>query len=363
MTVGEFLAWWRGELAGMLPGGLRRRLAGRRQTLRLTPAGDTLRIARRDGDREELLATVDLASPDAGARVTAALHGYDPASTRIQVAVPEEKVLIKQVQMPLAAEENLREVLGFEMQRQTPFRAEQVLYNFRVLARRPGSQQLDVEMSVVPRAVVESVLGPLKSWGLIHAPDQGRSGDEGQNGGVFAFVADSSGQTRAGRLRRLLVAANAVLLVTVIAVPFVQQREYLDELRTRLEAARAAAATAGELQQRIDDHRARARYLFARKTGSPAVVELMEELSRRLPDDTWLFRAELRDGTVHLQGTSGRASALIAGLEDSRLLENVRFASPVTQDGASGRERFHVSATVAAPRPATFTGHAEGRDS
>jgi general secretion pathway protein L len=78
-----------------------------------------------------------------------------------------------------------------------------------------------------------------------------------------------------------------------------------------------------------------------------------------LPDDTWLFRAEIRDGKVHLQGTSSRASALIAGLEASSLLEDVRFASPVTQDGASGRERFHLSALIVATGAGALAGSAE----
>ncbi len=92
-------------------------------------------------------------------------------------------------------------------------------------------------------------------------------------------------------------------------------------------------------------------------------MELLEELSARLPDDTWLFRAEVRDGKVHLQGTSTGASALIAELENSRFLEDVRFASPVTQDGASGRERFHLSASIVSPPRPALAGSPEGRDS
>ncbi len=103
--------------------------------------------------------------------------------------------------------------------------------------------------------------------------------------------------------------------------------------------------------------------MFAQKTGQPASVELLEELSQRLPDDTWLFRVEVRDGKVHLQGTSTTASALIAELEGSLFLENVRFASPVTQDGASGRERFHLSASIMSPASTALAASSEGTGS
>ena len=163
-------------------------------------------------------------------------------------------------------------------------------------------------------------------------------------------------------MQRALLILNLVLLVAVVAIPMLQQQRYLDQSRARLAEIRAAATTASNLQQRIDQHLARSRYLFAQKVRQPASVELLEELSARLPDDTWLFRVEIRDGKVHLQGTSTRASALIAELEESRFFEDVRFASPVTQDGASGRERFHLSAGVVAPATSSLAGSLEGRD-
>jgi general secretion pathway protein L len=131
-------------------------------------------------------------------------------------------------------------------------------------------------------------------------------------------------------------------------------------LSAQFAEVRAAATTAAGLQQQIDKHSAQSRYLFAYKAERPASVELLEELSRRLPDDTWLFRLEVRDGKVHLQGTSTRASSLIAELEGSAFFQGARFASPVTQDGASGRERFHLSASVV-ERPAVD--EAAGADS
>lgn len=348
----------------MLPEGWRRRFERRHDTVVLTPDDDELRVSRRDSTRLEELGRIDMSLPDAGAQMAGTLTGLESDGTRVEIAMPAEKLLVKQIQLPLAAEENLREVLGFEMQRQTPFRADQVYFNYRVLARRPQSQQLDVRLSVVPRAAIEPILGLLGGWDLVRGRDDGTSaGRSDGDDRVFAFVPDDAGQRPSSVLQRGLVVANVALLVAVIAIPLVQQQQYLDSLRERLAEVRAAATAASELQQRIDDHQARSRYLFARKSDRPSSVELLEELSRRLPDDTWLFRAEVRDGKVHLQGTSTRASALIAELEASRFLEDVRFASPVTQDGASGRERFHLSAIIVAPAAPALAGSPEGRDS
>jgi general secretion pathway protein L len=344
----------------MLPRVWRRRFERRHDTLLLSPGHDHVRISRRDNGRLEELGRIDTTLPDAAERMTATLGALKVESTRVEVAVPPEKLLVKQIQLPFAAEENLRQVLGFEMQRQTPFRAEQVYFNYRVVARRAQSRQLAVQLSVVPRTVVEEVLSPVIDWDL--ALEEGEGKTE-QDDSVFAFVPAGAGRRATSGFYRVLVIANLALLVAVVAVPMLQQQRYLDQSRARLAEIRAAATTASNLQQRIDQHRARSRYLFAQKVRQPASVELLEELSARLPDDTWLFRIEVRDGKVHLQGTSTRASALIAELENSRFFEDVRFASPVTQDGASGRERFHLSASIVSPPRPALAGNPGGRDS
>ncbi len=343
----------------MLPRAWRRRFERRHDTLLLSPGHDEVRISRRDNGRLEELGRIDTTLPDAAERMAATLAALKGESTRVEVTVPPEKLLVKQIQLPLAAEENLRQVLGFEMQRQTPFRAEQVYFNYRVVARRAQTQQLTVQLSVVPRTVVDEILNPIAGWDL--APEQGEGKPE-QDQRDFAFVPAGAGLRVTSGFYRLLLVANLALLVAVVAIPMLQQQRYLDQSRARLAEIRAAATTASNLQQRIDQHQARFRYLFAQKVRQPASVELLEELSARLPDDTWLFRVEIRDGKVHLQGTSTRASALIAKLEESRFLEDVHFASPVTQDGASGRERFHLSASITSPPGPALAGSPEGRD-
>ena len=360
MGMAEFLRWWRSELAGMLPEGWRRRLGRRHATVSLAPTDAEVRVSRRENGRLEELGRFSTNLPDAAERAAAILGGLEAGSTRVEVDVPADKLLVKQVQLPLAAEENLRQVLGFEMQRQTPFRAEQVYFNFRITARRAQSRQLAVQLSVVPRTVVDDVLAPLADWQLV--PEKGDAGSD-QDSRVFAFVPADAGQRSASGLYRALLVLNLALLVAVVAVPLVQQQRYLEQLRERLAEVRVAATTASDLQQRIDQHQARSRYVFAQKAGKPASVELLEELSRRLPDDTWLFRVEARDGKVYLQGTSSGASSLIAELEDSRLFEDVRFASPVTQDGASGRERFHLSASVVTPADSPLAASPRGAGS
>jgi general secretion pathway protein L len=83
-------------------------------------------------------------------------------------------------------------------------------------------------------------------------------------------------------------------------------------------------------------------FLADAQLARPAMVQVLEELTRALPDSTFLSRVQIEDGEVNLHGRSQAASELIAILEQLALLEGVRFASPVTRDAASGGERFHI---------------------
>lgn len=53
-----------------------------------------------------------------------------------------------------------------------------------------------------------------------------------------------------------------------------------------------------------------------------------------------------------LDGESGEASALIGLLEGSALMENVRFASPVTSNPTTQKDRFSLVADLSQAEPA-----------
>ena len=74
---------------------------------------------------------------------------------------------------------------------------------------------------------------------------------------------------------------------------------------------------------------------------------MLNEVTRLLPDDTWVVQFSRRDDQLTLSGFSAKASALIGLLEQSDLLADVRFRSPVNLDPRLQLERFNLSAGVA----------------
>jgi general secretion pathway protein L len=70
------------------------------------------------------------------------------------------------VRLPLAADENLREVIAHEMDRQTPFKVERVDFAVRVLERDAEARQLNVEVTVATKRVIASTLAALRRHGV-----------------------------------------------------------------------------------------------------------------------------------------------------------------------------------------------------
>ena len=78
--------------------------------------------------------------------------------------LPAGSSLRRRLPLPAAAVERLRDVVGFEIERQTPFAADAVAFDARVLGRREGSGAIDAELIAVPRAALDpqlAALGPL----------------------------------------------------------------------------------------------------------------------------------------------------------------------------------------------------------
>ena len=91
------------------------------------------------------------------------------------------------------------------------------------------------------------------------------------------------------------------------------------------------------------------------------MLELLAELTRRVPDDTSLEKLAVSDGKILLIGQSRQAPALVGLLQDSALIRNPALSGAVQQDPRTRLDRFTLTATVAvketapAPAPAAVT--------
>jgi general secretion pathway protein L len=116
----------------------------------------------------------------------------------------------------------------------------------------------------------------------------------------------------------------------------------------RAEPARRAAAQRQQLQTLIDGQV----FLDRARATRPTAVEIIAEVSRRMPDGTYLEKLTIEDERLTLMGLSNEAAALVGRLQDSALWRLPALAGALQPDPASGRDRFTLTAELAPAVPA-----------
>ena len=151
-------------------------------------------------------------------------------------------------------------------------------------------------------------------------------------------------------LNMALTAMLAVLLFTAITIPIVQKNRALEVLETQVRAAAAEAREGAELRRDLEKMAAASQFLVGKKASDVMIIELVDEVSRILPDHTWIARLDLSGDELQIQGQSSASASLIGIVEASRWFENARFSSPVVQITGTDPDRFHITATVVRQR-------------
>ncbi len=342
----RFLAWWFGELRGLLPARWRERLAVQEAELWLHLQDDRLALCRVVERQVEAFEELPLEpKSELLERVEAALGERRVGLRRVLLLAPTQ-VLRRRLTLPPVARDKLRTMLAFELDRQTPFRAEQVYYDARVLPHPADVRQVPVELALVQRDTLEQQMQRLGSLAsAIDAVDV-RDG-ESRLGCNFLPLERRRRRDRRGRWVTLGLLAGSVLLLMLAMVQLVDNRRAaVAELQAALDEQRNAARGVGELRKRLDDAAAAANFLAVQKQQQPSMVETLNELSRVLPDDTYLERLHTSNGTVTLTGLSEQAAGLIVKLQESPMLRNPALAGSINPDPRIGKDRFTITAEI-----------------
>lgn len=349
MKPAEFFQWWGNELAELVPSAVRARVGSNRCTLALTPQQDSVRVhALVEGEPQEFGAVSYAATEEQRHALRAFTLGLRHRPDRIEVHLPPGRFISREVELPMAADANLREAIGFQIDRLTPFTADQVTYYCGVAERRPTDKKLRAWLMVTPSEPLEKVLRLITDLQPVAQRPPRHPTADGQPL-VLSYRPKTAVQTGRTTLLWGLIALNLALLGGGGYLHVENRLELRDRVLNELRVVQAKAQMASDLHDRIERIREQASALFTRRTAEPLIVEVLEDLTARLDDNTWLQRLEFKNGRLKLQGVSDAASTLIGKLEESAMLADVRFDASITRDNRSGGERFSVSGHIVNP--------------
>lgn len=353
--VAAFIGWWGRELYGLIPSAWRQRLVAPRPQLWLLVDPDDLGLqVWRGGDQPELLDTLGGAEDLASLRRRWQAHqaGFTDGPPEVSLLLPPELVLEAPVELPLAVESNLAQALSYQLDQLTPFRADQVWHDFRVLDRELEQGRLKLDLRLIPRARLESLIERLQTLGIgPHIVDSASSGDADGKPGRAGFNLLPAERRRAyvnrrARLNLALALAAVVLLGAVMGLSLQQRSSGVEQLRAQVDALRDQAESVMALQRELDDALDAANFLAVHRQEQPVVMHVLDELTRVLPNDLWLTQVTIRERELNLQGSGNGSQRLVELINGSSLFSDTEIRGIVNIDPNTGQERFNASARI-----------------
>ena len=350
-----FFRWWITELRSLVPANLLRGFVGRRETLRLRYAGEALTVERERG--AELLelgqipisADMEQKMPD---EIGNLLKRHRVRPGPADLVLSGGLALNREVELPIEVAENLAEVLAFEMDRLTPFRADEIYYDYAVKGSDPELKHLIVGLLIARRADIDRLADWARKAGLEpRSAGGGREEDARveRGEGSFDLLPRETPNARGVWLTRatvLLVVITLLLSGGALYASMARDRRALDLAEEKVADLRAVAAEMKTLEERAEQLRQKRNFVLEEKRDRPVSLAILDEVTRRIPDGSWLLRFIVKDGELRIIGFAGEPSRLVRNLEESPMLSSVRFAAPVTRDPRLQMDRFNLTAKI-----------------
>jgi general secretion pathway protein L len=360
-----FGRWWAQQLAAMLPARLRAALEHRRARPVLAfdgsratlwqPTASGGRVGMAEVAQIPLYADAETVAAGGRAALAPLARAANGAAPEVVVSLSPRNALRKRLTLPAAIEGNLHQALAYDLDRHTPFKADELYFDATIVDRDSSRNTLDVELAAARRAIVDPMLRHAENFGAR----------------VVAVTIDPPAAAPASRhnllpgdrrsddspwLRWHVIIPAALLIAGAIAalvIPVWQKRVEAISLNEQSDAARQRATVSDALRTELDRRVGEYNFALERKYAFPGAVQVLDDITRILPDDTWLTQLELRgvrgkDGQreLTLRGESANAGRLVSLLEESKLFTQSAPRSPTTKIQPGPGEIFDVGAQL-----------------
>lgn len=342
--IHQWYSWWLRELATVMT---LRSAKERPWRTMLFQAEDRLQIfSKGDGPMTCLATLRKNAGPNEVAEIRQIVIGkalQDPKQIVLRLASSE--VVQRTIRVPAAAMDLMSSIVENKIETIVAWSRENTHYGYRIADPRTGSgDQIDTDIVATTKQLVDDALARAREIGLTpRAVDFAPSPELAPVIELLRLEPDPVSKTA----HRLNIALGALLACGLVICAFGAYR--LWDLQTQYDELDGKIATImtrvdevkrlNEENTKIKDQRER---LAKRKIDNRPVMELIEALSRALPDTAYLEEFEIHDNEARIVGKSPDPTGLIGTLESTPEFEDVRFAAPTTREDGDKLGTFSI---------------------
>jgi general secretion pathway protein L len=346
----EFVTWWAQQWLDLLP--TRFSAMGRWDSALVIdlpveeprPDESAFTLVRRVNGRESLIGRV--AADAAGLAEIRRARRRKRGGLDLLLRLPPGSLLEHRFAIPLAAERDAAQVLRYEIDRVTPFAAEEVVWTWAAERRDRERGRLLVRLSLASRRPLETLIRRLSAAGLSPRCVEAAAAD----GSLRHLPLESqvgAGNTLLRSFARVAAMACVILAVTAAALPFAFQQERLLRADRAIALLQPRVAEAMALRRRILGEAAGADIVGATEARVGDALQALAAVTNVLPDNTFLTAFSLAQRNIALTGQSPDPAGLIAALSADPLIGNPSFSAPVTAAPNGHGSLFSISANLA----------------
>lgn len=257
--------------------------------------------------------------------------------------LPADLVVVRRIAVPAQAREFLPGIVRNQIERLSPWHADQVVYGFAADVDEADAATLDVRVFIALRSDIDRARAELAAIGL---PVDRIAGEKSVT--LWSRVADISPEHLTHSVQRVgasiaaaVVASLALSLWAISSAASLGGESEEIEARVRTLQRQIQGPSSQSLASLNPNERA----WYAKETAPTAAI-VLEALSRALPDGAYLTELRLENTTLRIIGLASDAPSLIAPLEHSGHLTDVHFFAPTTRGPDGALFRFNIEARV-----------------
>lgn len=264
---------------------------------------------------------------------------------QLELMLPHARVLTRELAVPHEARGHLREVLGYQLSRLTPFSADQLFYDAVPNEESSvGEAQLNVDLFAVPRIFAEPLIAKVEHATGLRVSRLGIAGKPHAN--LFGRRRVASQWWRRLNLNSWLIVALLIAICALALTPIIKERELVIQRKQDVAILNANVRGLAESRSSLESNLSGLNYIVAKRASQPLSSEAIAEMTRIVPDDIFITSLRIQGNSIVMNGFGKDVVDLIQHINESSIFSDARFSAPISRNVQTGLDQFAINVTM-----------------
>ena len=270
-------------------------------------------------------------------------------TSSVSLFIPSNEVMLKKVILPLSAmKQDLEKISLNQLQTLTPFKKEEILFSYRTSTEERSGKNLVLKIYFLLKRNLSERLKYCEKIGINPKLLKTTIKEENRETELHFELTERSEKAinSDNKLRKALISAIVILLFANTYLLFQSLTEENKKLTDISILAKKELAERRKISLNtsllVDKHN----LAVQEKQASLTNYYILNELSKTLPNHSWVFSFRKNSTLIELQGFSKNTSEVIRKIENNDNFSDVKLKAGIERNTTTSLERFHLQFKV-----------------